>query len=303
VNESSPPGPSERQHAPETPDTACLTRRTLTAPGLRDTEVHVHEIGQGLPLVFIHGLLGLNEHWVPTAQALSHRARSIMVETPLLTLRGQEASVQSVAEMTAALLDEIVGEPAVLVGSSFGGHVALRMVLDRPDLARGLVLVGASGLYEVDFEGEFEQSMRMRDVEIRPSRPWMQRKVAELFHDKTTIPEGVVDRVHAELSHRRAARAIVKLSRSSRKDHVGSQLERVEAPALVLWGRQDIVTPPRVAEEFAERLPDARLHWIDECGHAPMIEKPDEFTRAIGAFLDELDADRGDAVRSRQEVA
>jgi pimeloyl-ACP methyl ester carboxylesterase len=205
--------------------------------------------------------------------------------------------------MTAALIDELVDEPAVLVGSSFGGHVALRVVLDRPDLTRGLVLVGASGLYEVDYEGELGGDPRMKDVEIRPSREWMQRKIAELFHDKTTIPDGVVDRVHAELSHRRAARAIVKLSRSSRKDHVGSQLERVQAPALVLWGRQDIVTPPRVAHEFAERLPDARLHWIDECGHAPMIEKPEEFTSAMGAFLDELDAKRKDALRSRQEVA
>ncbi|MEC9373644.1 MAG: alpha/beta hydrolase [Planctomycetota bacterium] len=263
----------------------------------------VHEVGKGRPVVYLHGLLGLNEHWIPTARTLAHRARSIMLETPLLTLSGRLCSIQGVSQMLGALIEELVDEPAVIVGSSFGGHVALRIVLDRPSIASGLILVGSSGLYEADYEDEIEARMRMKDVEIRPSKEWMNRKVAELFHDPSTIPDGVVERVHAELSHRRAARAIVKLSRTSRRDHVGKQLDAVSIPSLVLWGRQDIVTPPRVARDFESLLPDARLHWIDDCGHAPMIEKPREFTEAIGAFLDELDSRASRSVGSRQEVA
>lgn len=284
-------------------DPKAITRRAVRAPADPDVELVIHEIGQGVPIVYLHGLLGLNEHWLPTAQSLAHRAHSIMLETPLLSLRGEQCNVKGVAHLIADVVEQAIDEPAVFVGSSFGGHVALRLVLDRPSLAAGLVLVGASGLYEVDYEDELANGMRMKDVEIRPSREWMTRKINELFHDTSRVPEGVVDRVWKEMNNRRAARALVKLSRSSRKDRVGGELEKVVAPALVLWGRQDIVTPPRVAREFSDRLPDARLHWLDECGHAPMIEKPDEFTKAIAAFLDEIESRRPGAVESHQEVA
>ena len=95
---------------------------------------------------------------------------------------------------------------------------------------------------------------------------------------------------------------MVKLSKSAKRDHMGSRLGAITAPSLVLWGRQDIVTPPRVAEEFCALLPDARLRWIENCGHAPMIECPDEFTAAIVEFLDEIGHAAGRAP-SRQEVA
>jgi len=265
--------------------------------------VRVDQLGQGPPLVFLHGLLGINEHWLPTARALSTRFRSHLIEVPLLELPGRLSNVDGVAGLLVRALEDLIEEPAVLIGSSFGGHVALQIVLERPDLVRGLVLTGSSGLYEEPIEEELEQGFRNREVQHRPSRRWIQDKIAELFYDPARMPPGVVDRAHSELSNRRAARTMVKLSKSARRDHMGSRLCAVSAPTLVIWGRQDVVTPPRVAEEFCTLLPDARLHWIDRCGHAPMIECPDDFTGAIVGFLDELDAMRDARARSRQEVA
>jgi len=59
-------------------------------------------------------------------------------------------------------------------------------------------------------------------------------------------------------------------------------------PTLLIWGQDDIITPPEVAEEFKDRMPQARLHFIDECGHAPMIEHPDQFDALTLEFLEEI---------------
>jgi pimeloyl-ACP methyl ester carboxylesterase len=55
-----------------------------------------------------------------------------------------------------------------------------------------------------------------------------------------------------------------------------------------VWGKQDDVTPPFVAEKFHELLPDSRLQWVDKCGHAPMMEHPDEFNALLREFLEEI---------------
>jgi len=161
-------------------------------------------------------------------------------------------------------------------------------------MVRGLVLAGSSGLFERTYD---------KDVQHRPSRQWIERKIGELFYDRSRMPVGVVDRAHAELSQRRAARALVKLSRSAKADHMGSRLGQVAAPTLLLWGRQDTVTPPSVAEEFRDAIPDATIRWINRCGHAPMIERPEEFARGVEEFLDRLDKDAAASTGARQEVA
>jgi len=195
--------------------------------------------------------------------------------------------------MIDAFLDTHVGQPAVLVGNSLGGHIGLRIALDHPEKVRGLVLSGSSGLFERTFE---------KDVQHRPSRDWLNRKITDLFFDPTRMPQGVIDRAFEELSQRKSARALVRLSRTAKADHMGERLPMIQTPTLLLWGRQDTVTPPSVAEEFASLLPNAQLVWIEKCGHTSMIERPEAFTASIERFLDQLEIDTPDS-EARQEVA
>lgn len=256
--------------------------------------VRVDAEGSGEPVVFLHGLLGINQHWTPVIDRLSDRARCLRLEAPLLELRGAECSVEGVTRLIQGALAEHVGEPAVLVGNSLGGHIAMRIALDTPDRVRGLVLTGSSGLFERTFE---------KDVQHRPSKEWIEKKIRELFADGANAPEEAIDRAYEELSDRQAARALVRLSKSAKNDHMGERMCGIQTPTLLVWGRQDIVTPPRVAEEFQSLIPDARLHWLDDCGHAPMIERPTDFAAAVAAFLDELAASGERELGSRQEVA
>ena len=231
-------------------------------------------------LVFLHGLVGLNDHWDEVVNLVRDRFRCVLLELPLLMLRGKDCSIDSVAMLSVKFLKEYVGKPSTLIGNSFGGHVALRIALSHPELVESLVLAGSSGIIE---------KTMVSDLQTRPSRAWLDRKIGELFYDPSRhMNQADVDRAHKELNDRPCARAMVRLSRTARKNHLGPRMREVQAPTLLIWGKQDIVTPPQAAQQFNEMIPNSRLVWLDECGHAPMIEKPREFASALLEFANEL---------------
>lgn len=227
------------------------------------------------PVVFLHGLVGLNDHWEGVVQRVRRELRCTLFELPLLRFSGELCSIEGVTDLTVRFLRERVGMPAILVGNSFGGHVALRIAIDRPELVRGLVLAGSGGLVEKTL---------VSDIQLRPTRPWLRKKIAELFFDEANMRESDVDRALAELQAKGGARAMVRLARSARKDELREAISRVAAPTLLLWGRQDVITPPEAAEGFRRLIRDARLVWLDRCGHAPMMEAPEQFATELVAF-------------------
>jgi len=275
------PSSSARDAATRTGTHPEPTPLVLTGPEGHGVPCSVIEIGAGTRrVVFLHGLVGLNEHWEDVAHAISSRVRVSLLEIPLLSLRGDDCTIQGVSAMTAQFLAEHIREPAVLVGNSFGGHVALRLALEQPRMVEGLILAGSSGLIE---------KTMVRGAPTRPTREWLEEKIGELFFDKSRMRETDIDRAFKELNDRGSARAMVSLSKSARRNHLGDQIGQIACPTLLIWGREDVVTPPQAAEEFYNLLPDARLHWIDACGHAPMMEAPEEFASASLRFFDELD--------------
>ena len=237
-----------------------------------DIDIRIDRAGRGEPVIVLNGLLGLNKHWMTCLNHWAARHEVFLLEPPLLEMKGPGCSVDGVTRMIAGVIEALVDRPAVMVGNSLGGHVALRMALEHKRLVRRLVLVGSLVLFERGFE---------KGVEHSPSRAWLERKITDLFHDPSRMWPGMVDTAHAELSRRSAARALVKLGRSAKNDHLGERLHAVDVPVLLAWGRQDIVTPPEVAEQFKQLLPRATLEWIDRCGHAPQIEQAEALARTL----------------------
>lgn len=257
-------------------------------PGETEVMATVQDLGEGVPVVFLHGLVGLNEHWEGVVERVNHKVRCILFELPLLRLRGDDCSIHGATRLTARFLSERFTEPVVLVGNSFGGHVALRVAIEHGHRLGGLVLAGSAGLLEKSFESDFQ---------IRPSKEWLRKRISELYYDPSThMSEADLDRAFHELSQRHCARALVRLAREARRNHLGDLIHTISVPTLVVWGRNDVVTPPEAAHEFARTIPDTRTVWLDECGHAPMIEKPEEFGRALVAFADEIESMRGSSV-------
>ena len=136
-------------------------------------------------------------------------------------------------------------------------------------------------------QGLIERTV-VKGAPVRPSREWLVEKIGELFYDKSFMSDADVDRAHAQLSKRGGARAMVKLSKSARRDNMSDDLGDIEQPTLLIWGREDVVTPPSAGQGFMELMPNAEIFWIDNCGHAPMIESPGPFAQATHAFLDTL---------------
>lgn len=277
------PNPTLGRPARSAEPLAGMKRARVVLRGLAEApvEADVAEVGQGRPFLFLHGLVGLNDHWEDVVRRLHPRSRCVMLELPLLGLRDEDCSIDGATELTVRFIREyFAASPRpIVVGNSFGGHVALKIALGRPELIGGLVLAGASGL--------IEKSM-VSDIQIKPSRAWMERKIGELFFDQSKMNPADVDRAYRELTDRGKARAMVRLSRTARRNHLGDEIHRIGTPTLVIWGRQDVVTPPEAADEFLSKIRGSRIVWLENCGHAPMIEHPEPFADALLSFAQTL---------------
>jgi pimeloyl-ACP methyl ester carboxylesterase len=81
---------------------------------------------------------------------------------------------------------------------------------------------------------------------------------------------------------------IIALAKSAIRNNLGKELNNINKPTLLVWGRNDTITPPFVGEEFKKLIPGSELHFIDKCGHAPMMEVPEEFNSILHKFLKKL---------------
>lgn len=187
---------------------------------------------------------------------------------------------QLAVRMVRLMDEEGIGR-AVVGGNSLGGHVAARMALAFPDRVEGMVLTGSSGLFERGFE---------RSVPRRPTEEYIRTRMGEVFHDPVHCTPELVADVRGVLGDLRRVMKMVRLASCARRDNLREFLPRLTCPALLVWGREDRVTPLATAEEFASLMPNARLHLLEECGHVPMVEQPAAFKSLLAEFLEGLEA-------------
>jgi len=232
------------------------------------------------PLVLLHGMMGNITNWRATLQHFRGRYHLAPVEFPLYDANAPFYTVPTLTDYVCRRLDEDGIRRAVFFGNSMGGHVALHMALRHPDRVDGLVLTGSAGL--------LERSIVNGQTPMKPSREWIRTHAQEVFFDPAQATDEIVDEVSSILSTNRNKLRLVKLARAMRRDNMLESLPSIQAPTLLVWGRQDIITPLSVARQFAEHMPNARLHVIDRCGHAPNIEQPAAFNRLAEAFLEEI---------------
>ena len=91
------------------------------------------------------------------------------------------------------------------------------------------------------------------------------------------------------LNDRNRVLRILAIAKSAIRHNMADDIPKMNMPSCLIWGRNDTITPPEVADQFHEKLPDSDLYWIDKCGHAPMMEHPEEFNRLLDAWLEKRD--------------
>ncbi|MFM7216614.1 MAG: alpha/beta fold hydrolase [Bacteroidota bacterium] len=236
------------------------------------------EEGEGPPLVLLHGLFGALSNWVDVVGHFSSNYRVIIPLMPIYTLPVLNTNVKALAEFVHEFVQAKKLKDIIFVGNSLGGHVTLVYVKRHPQDVRGIVLTGSSGLYENAMGGTFPK---------REDYNYIKTKVEYTFYDPKTATKELVDEVYGIVNEKNKLIRILSLAKSAIRHNMSDDLKDMNWPACLIWGRQDTITPPEVAVEFQRLLPQAELHWIDSCGHAPMMEQPETFNTILSKWLAE----------------
>lgn len=237
------------------------------------------EEGTGEPLVLLHGLFGALSNFRPLIEYFRQHYKVIVPMLPLLEMDILHTSVGGLAKFVHKFLEARGLDAVHLLGNSLGGHVALVHTLKHPERIKSLILTGSSGLFE---NGMGDSYPKRGDYE------YIKKKTELTFYDPKTATKELVDEVYSITNNRLKAIKIIALAKSAIRNNLGEELNQIKQPTLLVWGNDDSITPPFVAREFNKLIPNSELHFIDKCGHAPMMEVPDEFNAILHKFLKKL---------------
>lgn len=237
------------------------------------------EAGKGETLVLLHGLMGELSNWEPVIDHFKDRYHVVVPILPIYELPILTLGVRSLSKYINKFLKYKKLNQVVLIGNSLGGHVGLVFTIAHQENVKALVLTGSSGLYENAFGGSFPK---------RESYDYIREKVAYTFYDPATATKELVDEVFKTVNERSRVIRILALAKSAIRHNMSKDLSRITIPVSLIWGKQDKVTPPEVAEEFHQLLPNSELNWVDKCGHAPMMERPEVFNEYLNTFLNRI---------------
>jgi len=239
------------------------------------------EEGEGEVLLLLHGLMGGLSNWEVVIEEFSKNYRVILPIMPVYDMPVLTTGVKTLAKFIHKFIKFKKLNNVILLGNSLGGHVALIYVLTHPEMVRAMVLTGSSGLYENAFGGSFPR---------RESRDFVREKTQYTFYDPAVATDELVDEVYGIVNDRHKVIRLLAMAKSAIRHNMKGDLHKMKLPVSLIWGKDDKITPPEVAVEFHELLPDSELHWIDKCGHAPMMEHPHEFNRLLKGFLAKINA-------------
>jgi pimeloyl-ACP methyl ester carboxylesterase len=248
-------------------------------------ELHVPEsvlresdTGEPKTICLLHGLFGRVSNWDSTWRFFKDRYRMLALDFDLYDRNAPYHSISTLTGFTLDAMDRHGIGRLVAFGNSLGGQVALNLALHHPERVVALVLTGSAGLVERGYS----------QVPSRPNLAYARERVEQVFFDKKHATEELYMEVFEAIQSARNKLRFIKLARSSRALNMYDHLPEIDTPALLVWGNQDTVTPPEVGHTFANRMPNARLFFIDLCGHAPNIEQPDQLNVAAADFLQSI---------------
>jgi 2-hydroxy-6-oxonona-2,4-dienedioate hydrolase len=237
------------------------------------------EEGEGEVLMLLHGLFGALSNF---ADLIEHFKKSYKVVVPMLPLLDMDllsTTVGGLQKFVTRFIDHRKYEGIHLLGNSLGGHVGLVYILKHPEKIKSLILTGSSGLFESAMGDTYPK---------RGDKEYIRNKTALTFYDPAMATDELVDEVFEITNNRLKVIKIIALAKSAIRNNMGEELKNIKQPTCLIWGRNDTVTPPFVGEEFHKLIPNSELHFIDKCGHAPMMEVPGEFNDILGEFLAKL---------------
>ena len=221
--------------------------------------------GQGETLILLHGLFGTLDNFQYLLKDFGKTYNVIAPIMPVFELPLRHVSVAGLVDFMVGFVDFKKLSKFHILGNSLGGHIALLYALKEPSHVLSIILTGSSGLYEKAMGTTFPR---------REDKEYIRKKIQSTFYDPASASDAMIDEVFAAVNDRGKVIRAISMAKSALRHNLADKLGQINTPTLLIWGKQDAITPPFVGEKFKELLPNATLFFIDKCGHAPMLERP-----------------------------
>lgn len=235
------------------------------------------EEGEGTPIIILHGLMGGLSNFQGVIDFFPPKGYKIVVlDLPLYKLPLLKTSVANFAKYLKDFIDHKEYEKVILLGNSLGGHIALLCTKLYPEVVKALIITGSSGLYESAMGESYPK---------RGDYEYIKKKAENVFYDPKVATKEIVDDVFETVNDRGKLVRTLAIAKSAIRHNMAKDLPKMKTTTCLIWGRNDHVTPPEVAEDFDRLLPDSELFWIDKCGHAAMMEHPAIFNDILYTWL------------------
>ena len=240
---------------------------------------YIETKGGGENLLLLHGLFGALSNFNGILKHFGTTYNVIVPILPIFELPLRKLSVAGLVDHVAQFVDTKGYKKVNVLGNSLGGHIALLYALAYPKKVSSITLTGSSGLFESAMGSTFPK---------RGDYEFIKKKTEATFYDPAVATKELVDEVFDTVNDRNKAIRVIATAKSAIRHNLREKLQQIKAPTLLIWGKDDTVTPAFVGEEFHKLLEDSRLVMLDHCGHAPMMEHPTVFNEQLEAFLNEV---------------
>jgi len=230
-------------------------------------------------LLLLHGLFGALSNFEGIINHFSKDYNVIVPMLPIFEMPLKQLSVIGLVDYVIDFVKHKKYRNVHVLGNSLGGHIAILYVLAQPRKVRSVTLTGSSGLFESAFGSSFPR---------RGNYEFIKTKTESTFYDPKIASQELIDEVFDTVNDREKAIRVVVTAKSAVRHNLGDKLHAITAPTLLIWGKNDAITPPFVGDRFNELIHGSQLYFVHKCGHAPMMEKPDVFNEILEKFLDEV---------------
>jgi 2-hydroxy-6-oxonona-2,4-dienedioate hydrolase len=235
------------------------------------------EVGEGNPIIILHGLMGGLSNFDAVTKHFSEKGYKVIIpELPIYSMSLLKTNVKTFAKYLHDFIEFKGLSDVILLGNSLGGHIGLYHTKLFPEKVKALVITGSSGLYESAMGGGYT---KRSDYEV------IKKKAQDVFYDPAVATKEIVDEVYDTVNDRNKLIKTLAIAKSAIRHNMANDLPQMQVPTCIIWGKNDTVTPPEVADEFKALLPDSDLFWIDKCGHAAMMEHPETFNQILNDWL------------------
>jgi pimeloyl-ACP methyl ester carboxylesterase len=276
---------------------------------------NVVDLGDGPPLVFVHGLSGSWQNWLEQLPEFARDHRVIAVDLPGFgqsPMPRDKITISGYGRWLDGLFDALEIEGAAVVGNSMGGFIAAETAIKFPHRVERLVLVAAAGL---SIEHKRNDGV-LRGLEVggtliefmlafglSRSRALMKRPRGRraLLYFVAAHPEDLSPALVSEQLKGAPKDGFLPALDALTSYPIRDRLDDIECPTLIVWGPKDRLVPVKDAHEFDRLIPDSRLLIYEDTGHVPMLERPERFNEDLRAFLTEQPGDEGERVAKAEE--